>query len=202
MNKARRQRAFSAVMQRKYEHTKRNKGSPPMNSYCLSISARAALLAAGAPLALPVLARAPIGPPAAAAVADQPAESVPAAPETVEDAYDDYSEDEIIVTAPRLAGQLDTDIKAEAELDEAAIAAAVGRSSSSTGAASAALARCATCRLKRSPRLRFFPKKSRCNMAIRPTSASSTWCSSPISARSPWRGRAASRRRAAGCRAK
>ncbi|OHD08877.1 TonB-dependent receptor plug domain-containing protein [Sphingopyxis sp. RIFCSPHIGHO2_12_FULL_65_19] len=93
-----------------------------MNSYCLSISARAALLAAGASFALPVLAQAPIGPPAAAAVADQPAESVPAAPETVEDAYDDYSEDEIIVTAPRLAGQLDTDIKAEAELDEAAIA--------------------------------------------------------------------------------
>ena len=97
-----------------------------MNSYRLSISARAALLAAGASFALPALAQtpapAPIGPPAAAAVADQPAESVPAAPETVEDAYDDYSEDEIIVTAPRLAGQLDTDIKAEAELDEAAIA--------------------------------------------------------------------------------
>src|SRR3546814_19665919 len=33
-----------------------------------------------------------------------------------------YSEDEIIVTAPRLAGQLATDIRAEAELDEAAIA--------------------------------------------------------------------------------
>lgn len=93
-----------------------------MNSIRLSISARAALLAASASFALPVLAQAPIGPQAAAAVAEQPAEAVPAAPETVEDAYDDYSEDEIIVTAPRLAGQLDTDIRAEAELDEAAIA--------------------------------------------------------------------------------
>ena len=33
----------------------------------------------------------------------------------------DYA-DEIVVTAPRIAGQLDTDIAAEAELDEAAIA--------------------------------------------------------------------------------
>ncbi len=93
-----------------------------MNNIRLSISARAALLAAGASFALPAMAEAPIGPPATAAVAEQPAEAAPAAPETVEDAYDDYSEDEIIVTAPRLAGQLDTDIKAEAELDEAAIA--------------------------------------------------------------------------------
>jgi outer membrane cobalamin receptor len=93
-----------------------------MNNIRLTISARAALLAAGASFALPAMAEAPIGPPAAAAVAEQPAESAPAAPETVEDAYDDYSEDEIVVTAPRLAGQLDTDIKAEAELDEAAIA--------------------------------------------------------------------------------
>ena len=93
-----------------------------MNNIRLSISARAALLAAGASFALPAMAEAPIGPPAVSAVAEQPAEAAPAAPETVEDAYDDYSEDEIIVTAPRLAGQLDTDIKAEAELDEAAIA--------------------------------------------------------------------------------
>lgn len=93
-----------------------------MNSIRLPVSARAALLAAGASFALPAMAEAPIGPPAAAAVAEQPAEAAPAAPETVEDAYDDYSEDEIVVTAPRLAGQLDTDIKAEAELDEAAIA--------------------------------------------------------------------------------
>lgn len=93
-----------------------------MNSARPTISARAALLVAGASFALPAMAQAPIGPPAAAAVAEQPAEAAPAAPETVEDAYDDYSEDEIVVTAPRLAGQLDTDIKAEAELDEAAIA--------------------------------------------------------------------------------
>ncbi|HWT43865.1 MAG TPA: ABC transporter ATP-binding protein, partial [Sphingopyxis sp.] len=93
-----------------------------MNNARLPLSARAALLAAGASFALPAMAQAPIGQPVAGAVAEQPAESVPAAPETVEDAYDDYSEDEIIVTAPRLAGQLDTDIKAEAELDEAAIA--------------------------------------------------------------------------------
>lgn len=93
-----------------------------MNNIRLSISARAALLAAGASFALPAMAQAPIGPPAAAAVAEQPAESAVAAPEDVDDAYDDYSEDEIVVTAPRLAGQLDTDIKAEAELDEAAIA--------------------------------------------------------------------------------
>jgi len=93
-----------------------------MNNIRLSISARAALLAAGASFALPAMAEAPVGPPATAAVAEQPAEPAAAAPETVEDAYDDYSEDEIIVTAPRLAGQLDTDIKAEAELDEAAIA--------------------------------------------------------------------------------
>ncbi|MGV3730689.1 MAG: TonB-dependent receptor plug domain-containing protein [Sphingopyxis sp.] len=93
-----------------------------MNNARLSISARAALLAAGAAFALPVAAQAPVGPPVAAAVADQPADQAPAAPETVDDGYDDYAEDEIVVTAPRLAGQLDTDIKAEAELDEAAIA--------------------------------------------------------------------------------
>ncbi|KTE05832.1 TonB-dependent receptor plug domain-containing protein [Sphingopyxis sp. H115] len=93
-----------------------------MNNVRLSISARAALLAAGASFALPAAAQAPVGPPVAAAVADQPADQAPAAAETVDDAYDDYAEDEIVVTAPRLAGQLDTDIKAEAELDEAAIA--------------------------------------------------------------------------------
>ena len=93
-----------------------------MNNARLSISARAALLAAGASFALPAAAQATVGPPVAAAVADQPADQAPAAAETVDDAYDDYAEDEIVVTAPRLAGQLDTDIKAEAELDEAAIA--------------------------------------------------------------------------------
>lgn len=94
-----------------------------MNNARLSISARAALLAAGAAFALPAAAQAPVGPPAAAAVADQPADQPPAAAaDTVDNGYDDYAEDEIVVTAPRLAGQLDTDIKAEAELDEAAIA--------------------------------------------------------------------------------
>src|SRR3546814_3144044 len=39
-----------------------------------------------------------------------------------EEEEDQYGEDDIIVTAPRLAGQLATDIRAEAELDEAAIA--------------------------------------------------------------------------------
>lgn len=93
-----------------------------MNDVRLILSVRAALLTAGASFALPAMAQAPIGPPPVSAVAEQPAEPVVAAPETVEDAYDDYSGDEIVVTAPRLAGQLDTDIKAEAELDEAAIA--------------------------------------------------------------------------------
>ena len=93
-----------------------------MNNNRLAISVRAALLAASASLALPAMAEAPIGPPAVAALAEQPAEPAAAAPETIEDAYEDYSEDEIVVTAPRLAGQLVTDIKAEAELDEAAIA--------------------------------------------------------------------------------
>ena len=93
-----------------------------MNDFRLALSVRALLLAAGASCALPAVAQAPVGQPAAAAVAEQPADAVPAAPETVEDAYEDYSEDEIIVTAPRLAGQLDTEIKSEVELDEAAIA--------------------------------------------------------------------------------
>jgi hypothetical protein len=124
-------------------------------------------------------------------------ESVPAAPETVEDAYDDYSEDEIIVTAPRLAGQLDTDIKAEAELDEAAIASYGVSNVSELLDALAPQTRSGRGRgggrpiilvngpphrrLRRSaqPAARgdregrsLPPKRSRCNMAIRPTSAS------------------------------
>lgn len=94
-----------------------------MNSDRLSLSVRAALLAAGASLALPAFAETgamPVN--VAAAVADQPAEPAPGASDDVDDAYDDIDGDEIVVTAPRLAGQLDTDIKAEAELDEAAIA--------------------------------------------------------------------------------
>jgi outer membrane receptor protein involved in Fe transport len=92
-----------------------------MNSYRISISARAALLAAGASLALPAMAETEAMPASVAvtAAADQPAQ--PAT--TVSDEIDDETDgDEIVVTAPRLAGQLDTNIKAEAELDEAAIA--------------------------------------------------------------------------------
>lgn len=75
----------------------------------LSFPVRAVLLATTASLASPVLAD----------TVDQPIDVAAAsAPDPV---YDDF-EDEIVVTAPRLAGQLDTDIKAEAELDEAAIA--------------------------------------------------------------------------------
>ena len=92
-----------------------------MKNARLSISARAALLAAGASLALPAMAEAPIGPRATSAMAEQPAEPAPAASDDNGREYDEYSEDEIIVTAPRLAGQLATDIRAEAELDEAAV---------------------------------------------------------------------------------
>ena len=56
-----------------------------MNNIRLSISARAALLAAGASFALPVIAATPIGPAAATSVAEQPAEAAPAAPEDQED---------------------------------------------------------------------------------------------------------------------
>lgn len=85
-----------------------------MNKRPLPLSIRAALMAAGASLALPVAASE-----TATIVDDQPADQVTAAPvDTDEDEY----RDEIIVTAPRLAGQLDTDIAAEVELDEAAIA--------------------------------------------------------------------------------
>jgi len=104
-----------------------------MKKYRPALSSRALLLAAGASLAMPAMAEtapaalivptaaaAPAAPAGAVAVADQPAE--PAAATALDDVYDDEDENEIIVTAPRLAGQLDTDIKAEAELDEAAIA--------------------------------------------------------------------------------
>ncbi|HMO77218.1 MAG TPA: ABC transporter ATP-binding protein [Sphingopyxis sp.] len=92
-----------------------------MNNDRLALSARAVLLAAGASLAWPALAETA---PAASTVAvaaiddDQPADQ--SAPAGTAD-YGDH-EQEIVVTAPRLAGQLDTDFAAEAELDEAAIA--------------------------------------------------------------------------------
>ncbi|PKP97286.1 MAG: ABC transporter ATP-binding protein, partial [Alphaproteobacteria bacterium HGW-Alphaproteobacteria-13] len=80
-----------------------------MTNNRLSLPVRAALLATAASLALPVLAD----------TTEQPIDIAAAgSPDPV---YDDY-EHEIVVTAPRLAGQLDTDIAAEAELDEAAIA--------------------------------------------------------------------------------
>ncbi|MDO9369719.1 MAG: ABC transporter ATP-binding protein [Sphingopyxis sp.] len=95
-----------------------------MNSHRISISARAALLAAGASLALPALAETEAMPASVAVTAavDQSAEPATTASDDIDDAYDDIDGDEIVVTAPRLAGQLDTDIKAETELDEAAIA--------------------------------------------------------------------------------
>jgi outer membrane cobalamin receptor len=91
-----------------------------MNKTRFSLSARIALLASAATIAAPALAATADTPPtaAAAAPADQP---VDADTSVAGDNYDEDS-DEIIVTAPRLAGQLDTDIAAEAELDEAAVA--------------------------------------------------------------------------------
>lgn len=91
-----------------------------MKKYRLSLSSRALLLAAGASLAMPAMAETEAA--AVAGIAGQPADQ--AAATSSDDDYDDstYDENEIIVTAPRLAGQLETDIKAEAELDEAAIA--------------------------------------------------------------------------------
>ena len=90
-----------------------------MKNYRLSFSARAILLAAGASLAMPAMAEEE-GAAAVLAAADQPAADP--APATAGDNYDDIDEDEIVVTAPRLAGQLETDIPAEAELVEAASA--------------------------------------------------------------------------------
>jgi outer membrane cobalamin receptor len=90
----------------------------------LSLSARALLLATGAALAVPALAADEALPTSAAvtAIADQPSAPVVSASDDPADTYDDIDGDEIVVTAPRLAGQLETDIKAETELDEAAIA--------------------------------------------------------------------------------
>lgn len=89
-----------------------------------TLSIRAVLLAATAMAATPALAADEAGIAAlavSAAAADQPSESAPAAPREDED-YDEIDGEEIVVTAPRLAGQLDTNISAEVELDEAAIA--------------------------------------------------------------------------------
>lgn len=92
-----------------------------------SLSARAVLLTASASLAFPALAETEAMPTSAvvvtAATADeQPADQEGTASPTRGADFDEIDGDEIVVTAPRLAGQLDTNIKAEAELDEAAIA--------------------------------------------------------------------------------
>jgi vitamin B12 transporter len=79
-----------------------------MTYHRLSFSLRSALLAATAMAVTPAL-----------ATEDQPVEPTSA---TASQDDDEYDADEIVVTAPRLAGQLVTDISAEAELDEAAIA--------------------------------------------------------------------------------
>lgn len=95
-----------------------------MNNYRLSLSARALLLTASAALAWPAMAETDALPASAAVTAevDQPADPAPTASDGGDDVYDDIDGEEIVVTAPRLAGQLETDIKAEVELDEAAIA--------------------------------------------------------------------------------
>lgn len=84
----------------------------------LSLSTRAILLAAGASIATPAMAETE----AAATAAEQPAEPAASVADDAAEPAEDYDQDEIVVTAQRLVGQLDTDIKAEAELDEAAIA--------------------------------------------------------------------------------
>jgi hypothetical protein len=92
-----------------------------MKTFASPLSVKAALLAAGASFAGPAMAEAIDSPVAVTAVAaaDQPSDTAAAGPA---DGADDYDDEEIIVTAPRLAGQLETDFSAEAELDEAAIA--------------------------------------------------------------------------------
>lgn len=94
-----------------------------MNISSLSLSARAVLLTASAALAWPAMAETDAASASVAVTADvgQPAEPAPTASDDG-DLYDDIDGEEIVVTAPRLAGQLETDIKAETELDEAAIA--------------------------------------------------------------------------------
>ncbi len=92
-----------------------------MKNLCFPLSARALLLAGAATVAGPAMAAAAdtLSDVGAAASADQPYDTGTSVPETD---YDVEEEGEIVVTAQRLAGQLETDIAAEAELDEAAIA--------------------------------------------------------------------------------
>jgi outer membrane cobalamin receptor len=98
-----------------------------MTKFRPSLPARVALLSATASLAWPALAETETmsaGAVAVTAVAadEQPADQSASVPTDEDSDFDAIDGDEIVVTAPRLAGQLDTDIKAEAELDEAAIA--------------------------------------------------------------------------------
>lgn len=98
-----------------------------MTKFRPSLPARVALLSATASLAWPALAETETmsaGAVAVTAVAadEQPADQSTSVPTDDDSDFDAIDGDEIVVTAPRLAGQLDTDIKAEAELDEAAIA--------------------------------------------------------------------------------
>ncbi|PAL23153.1 TonB-dependent siderophore receptor [Sphingopyxis sp. GW247-27LB] len=92
-----------------------------MKKIRLSLSARALLLAGAATVAGPAMAAAADTLPDAAAVAptDQPVDADTSVPN---DHEGEEEEGEIVVTAQRLAGQLETDIAADAELDEAAIA--------------------------------------------------------------------------------
>lgn len=92
-----------------------------MKKIRLSLSARALLLAGAATVAGPAMAAAADTLPDAAAIAPavQPVDADTSAPD---DDQGEEEEGEIVVTAQRLAGQLETDIAAEAELDEAAIA--------------------------------------------------------------------------------
>ena len=92
-----------------------------MKKIRLSLSARALLLAGAATVAGPAMAAAADTLPDAAAIAPavQPVDADTSAPD---DDQGEEEEGEIVVTAQRLAGQLETDIAADAELDEAAIA--------------------------------------------------------------------------------
>jgi len=92
-----------------------------MKNLCFSLSARALLLAGAAAVASPAFAADADMLSDASAVApdDSSLDTGTSVPETD---YDVEEEGEIVVTAQRLAGQLETDIAAEAELDEAAIA--------------------------------------------------------------------------------
>lgn len=92
-----------------------------MNSPFPFQPARAMLLAGAAVIAHPAMAETRADTLATASAADQPSDAAQA-DRSATDTDSEFDENEIVVTAPRLAGQLDTDIAAEAELDEAEIA--------------------------------------------------------------------------------